>query len=77
MYIFGGCLSNILNKSNDLIYFDFKKKIWNEIIYDNNIENIPSKRSKHTSILYENNILIFGGESENSLKNIENFHFLN
>jgi hypothetical protein len=61
MYIFAGCVNNTLNKTNDVLFFDFKKKTWKDIKVVGN--DIPSKRNKHSAVLHNDSMFVFSGES--------------
>eukprot|EP01080_Neovahlkampfia_damariscottae_P004740 gene4740-8323_t len=61
MFVFAGCVGNTLNKTSDISFFDFKKKMWKNI--KNTGDEIPSKRNKHTAVLYNDSMYIFSGES--------------
>ena len=45
MFVFAGCVGNTLNKTDDISFFDFKKKTWKNI--KNTGDDVPSKRNKH------------------------------
>jgi hypothetical protein len=71
--IFGG--ENEHEQFNDLYSFDFKECKMIELSPLNSIK--PSKRSKHTSISYNDSLLVFGGFSNLNLINSNVYQYKN
>ncbi|KAL9648570.1 hypothetical protein ABK040_012229 [Willaertia magna] len=65
LYIFGGSIvkDNELTFTNELFEIEMsnKSESWNKIIMNN--ENIVKERNFHSSVIYENELILFGGKS--------------
>lgn len=61
LYVFGG--QNEESKYlNDFWIFDIKSSTWEKLSFDS-YKDIPNERSGHSSVLYNNEIYIFGGKT--------------
>jgi len=67
MFVYGGNLShnNVIEKiQNELWCFDFASKSWSQ-----SVAASPS-RTEHSSVIFENNLYVFGGYGGNYLNNL-------
>jgi N-acetylneuraminic acid mutarotase len=65
LYTFGGSDNNEL--SNDLHYFDLSTSTWNELFPFNTA--IPEPRLNSLSFVYNQNLFIFGGQTNSKMLN--------
>ncbi|KAF2068693.1 hypothetical protein CYY_009983, partial [Polysphondylium violaceum] len=64
LYYFGGNLHDG-SFTNDLYFFHFSMKQWNQVTFGNG----PAMRTQHSSILWNNSMYIFGGRNASGPKN--------
>ena len=71
MVLFGGSCSfgNQSEMVNDLYYYHFEEKRWEEI----QVENKPRERRSHLGLLYNKALYIFGGYGK---KTLSDMHFI-
>lgn len=76
MVIFGGT-TETLDRLNDLWIYHIAKNSWEEIIFKpEEIPELPSARSEHSSVIYKNSLIIFGGRTS-ALKELNDVVILN
>lgn len=66
LYIFGGFDGNTQTEVNYLYQYDLKKQEWIKNLEDTG--EAPSKRAKHSAVVYKDTMLIFGGKYKNTSK---------
>lgn len=77
MFIFGG-EDEYGNKLKDCHYLSLENFEWNELKFTG---DTPSVRSNHSSVIYKNQMILFGGESSKGYLNdcwslnLENYHW--
>ncbi|CAF0881963.1 unnamed protein product [Didymodactylos carnosus] len=72
MHIFGGLGEY---RSNELFKFDFVSLTWTELKPTNEL-TVPSKRCKHSAVVYQNFMYIFGGwDSSGKLNDMYRYNF--
>eukprot|EP01080_Neovahlkampfia_damariscottae_P012708 gene12708-6906_t len=69
VFIFGGLGLNGVY-FNDLYTFDYTKRKWSKII---GTGNIPATRHLHSSLYYEDKMIIFGGKNDSYLSDVYEF----
>lgn len=65
MIIFGGFEDG--ERTNSIIVYNFKTNVWNKI-KNNEKTSKPCPRSGHSAVFHNNQMYIFGGKAENSIK---------
>ncbi|KAL9653727.1 hypothetical protein ABK040_016655 [Willaertia magna] len=88
LYIFGGSIvkDNELTFTNELFEIDMsnRSESWNKIspiIVENNVDNnnntvIVKERNFHSSVIYENELIIFGGKSNGYFNDMYSFNLI-
>ena len=66
LFFFGGYITKDVVLCNDSFIYDIEQKMFQEIKIKNN-EEIPSRRTDHSMVSFEENIYIFGGLGENKV----------
>lgn len=66
--IFGGFLGQNQSYNNEIFYLNLNSFIWEKFETKQSIDLIPSNRSGHTSNLWKNEMIIFGGFGDEKCK---------
>lgn len=75
MVVFGG--RHNTRAFSTMFMFDLKSLVWSKVNY-NNSSNVPQARDSHSSVIYKNEMIIFGGNWQDLIMNdLWRFNFNN